>query len=325
MSQSSAFRFSRFLIVAALLWVPTVGAAQSTSGAVGEEQARAHFRLGRAHYDNGAFEEAATEFEAAYRISQRPALLYNIYLANRDANDTRRAATALRSYLELEKNIENRVQLAARLAAMERNLAEQAAPATGSVTAQPSPAMAEPAATAHESGLPVEPQAAPVAQTPAPVQPQVAVPPTAATENPGGGVPKLAHRPSDATHGSRQPWPIALMVLGGALVAGSVVTGVLALGKRSTLTDADQECKRLGNCDALSAVRFKQLEDTRSSGNTLAVVTDVLLFGGIAAAATGAVLFWLNPGHEDHASASKFRAEASCLPGRCIGQLKLAF
>ncbi|HKP60338.1 MAG TPA: tetratricopeptide repeat protein, partial [Polyangiales bacterium] len=118
-----------------------VRAEEGGTAAENEERARAHFRLGRAHYDNGDFAQAAVEFEEAYRISQRAALLYNIYLAYRDANDTRNAAESLRKYLALEKNIENRGQLEARLASLDRALADNpqpsAAPAAAAVAAAP--------------------------------------------------------------------------------------------------------------------------------------------------------------------------------------------
>src|SRR6185295_14451044 len=47
-------------------------------------EARAHFQVGSDHYNHGRFSEAATEYEAAYSLSPRPALLHNIYLARRD-------------------------------------------------------------------------------------------------------------------------------------------------------------------------------------------------------------------------------------------------
>src|ERR1700748_2588956 len=89
---------------------PSAQAAPGAPSADDEEKARGHFRLGRAYYDNGDFAQAAIEFEAAYRISGKAALLYNIYLAYRDASDTRHAADALRKYLQLEQKIENRGQ-----------------------------------------------------------------------------------------------------------------------------------------------------------------------------------------------------------------------
>ena len=52
-------------------------------------------------------------------MSKRPELLYNIYVAHRDANDAAAATAALRSYLELaEVEPSRRVNLEARLRAL---------------------------------------------------------------------------------------------------------------------------------------------------------------------------------------------------------------
>ena len=52
-----------------------------------ENQAREAFERGRIHYDNGDFARAAGAFEEAYKLSGREGLLYNLYLAYRDANE----------------------------------------------------------------------------------------------------------------------------------------------------------------------------------------------------------------------------------------------
>jgi len=88
-----------------------------------DHSARHHFRLGFAHYESGAFRQAATEFEAAYELSQRPELQHNIYVAYRDANDFRRAADALRRYLELLPNAEDATVLRGRLQALDATIA----------------------------------------------------------------------------------------------------------------------------------------------------------------------------------------------------------
>jgi tetratricopeptide (TPR) repeat protein len=134
-------------------------AQAAPSAAETEEQARAHFRLGRAHYDNGNFAQAAVEFEEAYRISQRAALLYNIYLAYRDANDTRNAAEALRKYLALEQNIENRGQLESRLAALDKSLQDNPSGETSPGTTAPPGTPAEPAQPL--TPVPAAPEATP--------------------------------------------------------------------------------------------------------------------------------------------------------------------
>lgn len=88
-----------------------------------DERARASFRLGSQYYEDGRFAEAAAEFERAFGLSGRTALLYNAYLAYRDAQDQENAARALRGFLANDEEIENRALLEARLAALEEQLA----------------------------------------------------------------------------------------------------------------------------------------------------------------------------------------------------------
>lgn len=106
-----------------------------------DERAKAHFRVGQSLYDAGRFNEAAEEWQKAFDLSQRSELLYNIYVAYRDAatsND--KAVAALQRFLELgELDATRRLQLEARLGAMQEALALNAAPV------EPAPASVEPA------------------------------------------------------------------------------------------------------------------------------------------------------------------------------------
>lgn len=118
-------------------------AQDSAEDGANEGDARMHFRLGRAYHESGRFAEAATEFQRAYELSGRPALLYNVFVAHRDAGNLGPAIGALREYLRLNPDAEEREQLTARLAAMER-LAEQqgvavAQPATTGTTTSAAP------------------------------------------------------------------------------------------------------------------------------------------------------------------------------------------
>ncbi len=285
---------------------PSVARAQEAASAPtaapapgDEEKARAHFRLGRAHYDNGDFAQAAVEFEEAYRISQRAALLYNIYLAYRDANDTPHAATALRNYLTLEKDVENRGQLEARLSALERSLADGTASR---------PAAVQPAA---------QPDAQAAAQsTAAPaVQPEAQAAPAAAT---------AATAPEKKRS---QVLPLVLIGTGGAMIVGSLVVDVMVSGKKSDLTKLcpNQDCGSPSDADYAS--KQKKVSDLQSSGKSLALVSDILLFGGLAAAGTGAVLFIMNMGKGGESSAPPPATTASlmCLPGVCGGSVRTTF
>lgn len=311
MSHRFAFGPGGLLVVCMLFASGGVARAQASpaaaSAAEGEEKARAHFRLGRAYYENGDFTQAAAEFEAAYKISQRAQLLYNIYLAYRDANDTRHSAEALRQYLQLEKEVENRGQLEARLAALDRSLAEdEAKPAPMAATAAPSPTSAAQNGTASPDNPP------PIAAS-ADIAPSQSMAQTVAI-------------PADSRPAPDHTLPIVLMAAGGALVVGSVVTGVLTLKKRGDLATVETQCKKLGTCNMLSPERVAELDAKRSSGQTLAVVTDILLFGGLAVAATGAALFLFSPGRADERpEGQRASLSVACMPGACAGRLDLAF
>ncbi len=101
--------------------------AQTEEEAQRDSDARRHFGVGESLYRSGRFEEAAREYEEAYRLSERPALLYNIYLSQRDAGNASRSAWALREYLAREPNAQDRAALEVRLRALEATAAEQTA------------------------------------------------------------------------------------------------------------------------------------------------------------------------------------------------------
>lgn len=295
-----------------LAHTPAPAAAQAAGA---EEQARAHFRLGRAHYDNGNFAQAGAEFEEAYRISQRAALLYNIYLAYRDANDTRKAADALRKYLQLEKEIENRGQLQSRLAALDRALASEPPPAAATPKPAPAPAPA-PATPALAQPKP-----------PAPLEPSTPAPETAAAPAPEPvAAPEAATRES-APRGSSFPLiPAILMGTGGAMMATSIVTGLMAVSKSSEWSDARETCLRENNCATLRPAKVTELEGIKSSGQTLATVTDILLFGGMAVAGTGVVLWLIDLGTSGESETPHSPvAGMGCLPGGCQASLRATF
>lgn len=103
---------------------PTEGMGDSIASEdeMTDARARARFRVGRELYSAGDFAAAAVEFEAAYGLSGRPELLYNIYLAHRDAQNEEAALQALRNYLALVPGAPDREHLTARLAALEEEV-----------------------------------------------------------------------------------------------------------------------------------------------------------------------------------------------------------
>ncbi len=113
--------------------------------------ARARYRVGITLYESGRFAESAREFEGAYELSHRPELLFNVYVANRDDNNLDKAVPALRAYLAaMPAALPNRINLQARLEAMEATLAERA------TAAQQSDAQAAEVAAAHERAAAAE-------------------------------------------------------------------------------------------------------------------------------------------------------------------------
>lgn len=92
-----------------------------------DQQARAHFQSGTLYFDRGEYEDAAREFEAAYELSGRSALLYNIYLARERLGDFERAADTLAKFLEDADEVSNRDSLEARLERLRERVREDRA------------------------------------------------------------------------------------------------------------------------------------------------------------------------------------------------------
>ena len=104
-----------------------------------------------------------------------------------------------------------------------------------------------------------------------------------------------------------------MMAGGGALMIGGVITGVLTLGIQS---DLESMCDPSGLCP-------ESLRDDRVSGQTLALVTDVLLFGGLAIAGAGFALFLLDDG--GGGDETEPEAAAACGPEGCAASLRVRF
>lgn len=182
------------------------GGIQDLSGTSAQE-AKARFKVGKSLYEAGRFAEAGVEWMKAYEMSQKVELLYNAYVAFRDASDQPNAIMALERYLAGSPQIDadTRLNLEARLRSMKDAQARGAtapAPATAP-TAEPAPV--------------AEPAPAPVVE-PAPA-------------------PAAASASSDAPPGDSIV-PYVLLGAGGALIVGGAITGIVVLGKVGELEDA---------------------------------------------------------------------------------------
>jgi tetratricopeptide (TPR) repeat protein len=176
---------------------------QEQVGALLDEEARTRFRLGSTLYRQGRFDDAAREFRAAYEVSHRPELLYNLYLVERDAGNTREAAEALRTYLNDAADVPDRGLMEGRLAALDRQLANAAERATSDGGADEG--TSDVGTDAGTTDTHEEPMEAPPREPPS------------------------------------RALPIALMAGGGAVLAAGAVFAILAKGKYSDLNDGCDE------------------------------------------------------------------------------------
>jgi len=123
----------------ALLMLALAGALSAPQDAFAdnadEEIARAHFQTGLSYYDSNRFEPAVKEFLEAYRLSRRPALLYNIGRTYEKLDDPGRATVYYRRYLDAEPSAIERTEIATKLVNF--------APRVGELAVKSEPAGAE--------------------------------------------------------------------------------------------------------------------------------------------------------------------------------------
>lgn len=108
----------RFVLATLLCLLPAVSHAQVS------EQARQAVADAQALYEANRFEEAGAAFEAAYDVTAHPSMIYNAYVAYRDAGLPREALRTLRRHLQLiAANDPERPRLEARLRGLEQQVA----------------------------------------------------------------------------------------------------------------------------------------------------------------------------------------------------------
>jgi tetratricopeptide (TPR) repeat protein len=281
-------------LLISLLWLlPGRGFAQGVidMGGMADQDAKSHFKVGKSLYETGRFSEAAAEFEKAYRLSNRVELLYNVYVAHRDASDLPRAIDALRRYLQLATLDEStRVNLVARLRAM-----EEAAGRTG-----PAPAAAAPPPPSTAEAPPPEAAPPPPAET---AQPEPAPPPSP----PAGSAEFEMDAGSSAL-------PYALIAVGGAALVAGAITAVVAAGKIADIEDAcpDDRCP--------PPSESFDLEAERDDARTLRTVAFALLGGGLVVGGAGATLLLLDSGDATPSEAGT-QAALRCAASGCSAAL----
>jgi tetratricopeptide (TPR) repeat protein len=105
---------TRGALLLAILWLaaaPAAAAAMSEE----EERAKAHFLAGQSYYDQASYADALKEFNEAYRISKRPALLYNIARCHEALDQVPEAVAMLERYLHEAPDTPDRNAIEARI------------------------------------------------------------------------------------------------------------------------------------------------------------------------------------------------------------------
>jgi tetratricopeptide (TPR) repeat protein len=86
-----------------------------------DERARGHFNAGASYFDQRRYDLAAREFEEAFRLSDRPALLLNLSTTYERLDQLDRAAEYLEQYLQREPTSPQRRTLEIRLEELRRH------------------------------------------------------------------------------------------------------------------------------------------------------------------------------------------------------------
>lgn len=257
-------------------------------------QARSHFRLGREYYQQGRFHDAASEFEAAYGLSGRAALLYNVYISYREALDTPKAAGALRGYLAAVPDAPDRENLSARLSALEAQVAQSRADAERE---QAQRAEVERLRGEAEARNEAAKRTEPLPQAPPPEP-------------------------------SRPWWPWLVVGAGVVATATGLTLGGLASSDAAGLRSQCVADPRTDGASApltvgTSCAPSVDVEKRRDSIQTQATVGDALWIGGAALTLTGLVLAVVLPPSEREPNRMPLRA--ACAPSACQAALHLRF
>lgn len=115
-------RISIGLMVAALLAVVVAPAHALTEE---EERAKAHFLAGQSYYDQASYSDALREFNEAYRLSKKPALLYNIARCDEALERYADAVSMLERYLAEAPSTPDRPAIETRIANLKQRQVEQ--------------------------------------------------------------------------------------------------------------------------------------------------------------------------------------------------------
>jgi tetratricopeptide (TPR) repeat protein len=86
------------LVIVVTLAIGWAGVARADEA---DDQARQHYKAATGHFAVGEFSDAAAEYEAAYKLHQDPALLFNAAQSRRLAGENAKALVLYKNFLHL--------------------------------------------------------------------------------------------------------------------------------------------------------------------------------------------------------------------------------
>jgi len=263
-----------FLLLASALFV-LAGTSTATA-----QDARAHFLRGQAAYDTGDYATAVSEWRTAYGLDARPLLQYNLAQAYERLGQLQEAVTAYETYVNSSDADPDRMSSArARVAALRERLNQTSIRLTGGpegativVDGQ------DRGRLPHPDPLRVQPGSHRIvirAQGFQDFVSTVAVSAGQAVDVPVEMVAGVSGQASNTSGGGISMVGVAVAAVGGAILIGGAVTGGLALSSAGSAQTPD--------------------DANANDARTLALVTDILLPVGAAAAIAGVVLMFVLP------------------------------
>lgn len=299
-------RGMRSLILLCMLLVPVTAAAQSGAAKGAREQASAHFRRGVELFNDEAYRAALVEFERAYQVSPDYRLLYNIGQAKYELQDYIGVTQAYERYLS-EGGSSVPPDQRAEVERVLKDLRQRAAQISLTVNRDGVDVFlddAEVGKTPLSGSIPVN-----VGRHRISVRAPDGATATKIVDVAGGEIAEVSlelaaprpEQPVGPTAPEGRPLSQTLAFVGwgvgGALLVGSLATGIMALSADS---DLDAMFKKANpNAD--------KVQDQRDKTKTLVTTTNVLLATGVVAAAAGTALWFFGPKkdkREDKASAN---------------------
>jgi tetratricopeptide (TPR) repeat protein len=108
-----------------VLWATPALADRTT-----DQVARTHFMAGASYYEDQRWEDALREFAEAYRLSRRPALLFNVALCHRHLGHRDEELRTLKQYLDEDPGARDRLDVETRIAELTARPATTPPPTT---------------------------------------------------------------------------------------------------------------------------------------------------------------------------------------------------